>query len=91
LVVIAAVLSWRAALVKRAVATGRAPRRSPLMQLSPVYRAARHRDNVRDSLKLAMKADDERALALLIDTAIESRRCEQQAQQEADRQPPTQQ
>lgn len=56
------------------------------MQLSPEYRARRYREDARDSLLLAMKARDERALALLIDTAIESRRKEQSASREAQQQ-----
>lgn len=54
------------------------------MILSPEYRARRHHQDARDSLKLAMKARDERALALLIDTAIDSRRQEERARREVE-------
>jgi hypothetical protein len=54
------------------------------MKLSPKLRAERHRSDARDSLSLAMKARHERALAMLIDTAIESRRQEAAARREAD-------
>jgi len=54
------------------------------MQLSPEYRARRFREDARDSVTLALKARDERALALLIDTAIECRRKEAQARREAE-------
>lgn len=52
------------------------------MELSPQYRAARFRQQVRDSLDLALKASNPRSLALLIDTAIESRRQEAAAEGE---------
>ena len=58
------------------------------MQLSPEYRAQRFHQDVRDSLKLALKARDERALALLIDTAIECRRQEELALREAEQRAP---
>ena len=58
------------------------------MQLSPEYRARRFHEDVRDSLKLALKARDERALALLIDTAIEARRKEELALLEAEQRRP---
>jgi len=58
------------------------------MQLSPEYRAQRLHQDVRDSLKLALKARDERALALLIDTAIECRRNEALARREAEQRKP---
>lgn len=52
------------------------------MKLSPKYRAERHRRDAADSVALAMKTHGERSLALLIDTAIESRRQERAACQE---------
>lgn len=42
------------------------------MELSPKYKAERHRRQARDSMSLAMKAREERSLALLIDTAVEN-------------------
>ena len=53
------------------------------MNLLPEYRARRHRQEAADSLTLAMKATGERSVALLIDTAIESRRRERIAVAEA--------
>jgi len=53
------------------------------MELSAKYRAERHRREAEDSLRLAMKAHGERALALLIDTAIESRQQAGAAEREA--------
>ena len=53
------------------------------MQLTPELRARHLREIVSDSLRLALKAHDERALALLIDTAIECRREEERAHREA--------
>ncbi len=52
------------------------------MELSAKYRAERHRRAAEDSLKLAMRASGERSLALLIDTAIESRRQASAAERE---------
>jgi len=53
------------------------------MLLSAKYRAERHRRAANDSLKLAMKTNGERSLALFIDTAIESRRQASAAEREA--------
>jgi hypothetical protein len=53
------------------------------MELAPTYRAARHRRQAIESLELAMKAHNERSLALLIDTAIESCGKAKQAEREA--------
>lgn len=55
------------------------------MELSPRYRARRHRALVNDSLTLAMKTQQQRSLAMLIDTAIESRRKAAEAEREAER------
>lgn len=55
------------------------------MELSPHYRARRHRALVNDSLTLAMKTQQQRSLAMLIDTAIESRRKAAEAEREAER------
>ena len=44
------------------------------MELSPRFKVEEARQQARDSLTLAMKAHEERSLALLIDTAIESSR-----------------
>ena len=53
------------------------------MDLSPEYKAERLRQQAADSLSLAMRASHERSLALLIDTAIESRRRERIAREQA--------
>ena len=52
------------------------------MELTPQYRARRHRAHVDDSLSLAMKTHQQRSLAMLIDTAIESCRKAAEAEQE---------
>jgi hypothetical protein len=54
------------------------------MELSPRYRARRHRAVANDSLTLAMKTQQQRSLAMLIDTAIESRRKAAEAEREAE-------
>ena len=54
------------------------------MELSPQYRAQRHRAHVKDSLTLAMKTRQQRSLAMLIDTAIEARRKAAEAEREAE-------
>ena len=54
------------------------------MELTPRYRAQRHRAHVKDSLTLAMKTQQQRSLAMLIDTAIESRRKAAEAEREAE-------
>lgn len=55
------------------------------MELTPRYRARRHREHLRDSLTLAMKTAHPRSLAMLIDTAIESRAKAVEAEREAER------
>ncbi|MCW3798293.1 hypothetical protein OMW55_10815 [Sphingomonas sp. BN140010] len=52
------------------------------MDLAAKYRAERHRRAAEDSLKLAMRASGEGSLALLIDTAIESRRQARESERE---------
>ncbi len=54
------------------------------MELTPRYRARRHRAHVNDSLTLAMKTRQQRSLAMLIDTAIESCRKATEAEREVD-------
>jgi hypothetical protein len=54
------------------------------MELAPRYRAERHRRQARESLALAMEAHEQRSLALLIDTAIESNRLAREAARQAD-------
>ena len=56
------------------------------MELSPTYRARKYREHLRDSLTLAMKTANPRSLAMLIDTAIESRAKAVEAEREASRQ-----
>lgn len=58
------------------------------MELSPRYRAERHRAHVHDSLTLAMKTSQPQSLAMLIDTAIESRRMAVEAEAEIQRTKP---
>lgn len=56
------------------------------MELSPRFRAHRYRAHARDSLTLAMKTAHPRSLAMLIDTAIESRAKALEAEREAESQ-----
>ena len=53
------------------------------MELAPSYRARRHRQQVRDSIMLAMKTDAPASVALLIDTAIEAQRQAAEAERAA--------
>lgn len=55
------------------------------MELARQYRAQRLRQQMRDSINLALKASSVPALALLIDTAIETRRQATAAEAEAAR------
>ena len=55
------------------------------MELAPQYRARRLRQQTRDSISLALKASSAASLALLIDTAIETRRQATAAEAEAAR------
>jgi hypothetical protein len=57
------------------------------MELAPRYRAERLRQQVRDAIDLALKATSVASLALLIDTAIETRRAARAAEDEARRSP----
>lgn len=68
-------------------ATQQAVTRWAWMELTPRYRAERLRQQVRDAIDLALKATSVTALALLIDTAIESRRGAKAAEDEARRLP----
>lgn len=55
------------------------------MELAPRFRAERLRRQVRDSINLALRATSMPSLALLIDTAIETRRAARAAEEEAAR------
>ncbi len=55
------------------------------MKLAPKYQAQRYGRQVQDSVTLAMKTRSEQSLALLIDTAIESRAKQRLAESEVER------
>lgn len=54
------------------------------MELTPRYKAERHRRIATESVALAMDAQEERSLALLIDTAIESSQLARKAADQVD-------